>query len=214
MNIDEAVVISRLDRPERLTAFMDGLPDPSPFPAFRLAEGVVEEPPSFWKSGRGAWGCRRAHLDVLQDAWERGVETLAVFEDDATFVPGFARQFEDFVEGIPPIWSMVMLGGQHISEPLMWRGWARCRETRRTHAYIIRIKAMPLLIRTWRSTNRHIDHALPEFQRQVQVYAPSSWLVGQRAGVSDISGVVSPEDRFWLADEHVRAGFVNGKVPL
>jgi hypothetical protein len=198
MRVNEAVVISLPSRHDRLAAFSRSLPHPWPFPALKIHPGVTETPPPRWKSSAGAWGCAQAHLQVLRDIWARGVESTLVLEDDAEFTSDFVRIWEDLKYRVPQNWHMLMLGGQHVgpTQPV-GRHWLRCTETRRTHAYVIRLRAVPQLIRTWENTSRHIDHALGSFQRIAHVYAPARFLIGQAAGASDISGLVHEEPRYW-----------------
>ncbi len=196
MNIDDAVVISLPERTDRLKAFYEGLPNPWPFPWPRLASGVLATPPPSWRVSAGAYGCALAHVAVIEQAWRRGVESLLVLEDDALFAENFAQRWTSFAQAVPPSWSLIMLGGQHHQPPVRMGRVSRCVATGRTHAYIIRARAMPLVIRTWRASRTHIDHALPQLQARMPVFAPSPLLVGQRAGLSDISNGWR-EDRMW-----------------
>ncbi len=196
MRVDEAIVISLPSRQDRLQRMIAKLPAPWPFPDLQVHPGVREDPPPWWKSAAGAWGCRQAHLQVLESAWRRGVESTLVLEDDAEFIPDFPHAWRDFAPRVPASWSMLMLGGQHVKEPLPGT-WVRCIDTRRTHAYIIRLRAIPALMRTWSHAVRHIDHASSQFQQQAKVYAPPVFLVGQAAGRRDITGFDHPRARYW-----------------
>lgn len=211
MNVDDAVVISLPSRAKRLRAFHQDRPvDQWPFPSPRVEPGVVSEPPRYWRSTKGAWGCRCAHLNVLTQAWRSGVRSLLVLEDDAIFLKDFGLRFRQWSSLLPETWDMVMLGGEHWQEP-QWDGHVqRCVATTRTHGYIIRDKAMPLLIRTWEQATTHIDHYLPGLQQtMMRVYCPAPLLVGQRAGDSDTSGLAFTDNRFW--DSH--AEMLNGLRP-
>lgn len=197
MRVNEAVVISLPDRPERLQAFLSQLPSDWPFPTPRLHAGVREKAAAWFHSGDGAWGCRQAHLQVLADAWERSVPATLVLEDDAVCEDHFAAQWRLIRDRIPSRASMVMLGGEHIAVPHPCGvNLVRCVNTRRTHAYIIKLKAIPLLMRTWSGSSRHIDHALLRFQDATFTYAPAQFLIGQRAGWSDTTQKVNPA-RLW-----------------
>lgn len=196
--VNEAVIISLRDRTERLHAFHTQIPRPWPFPQVRVHPGVRQEPPPWFQSGIGAWGCRTAHLQVLQSAWDRGIESTLIMEDDALFVPDFTRQWKALRRHIPADTAMLMLGGEHVEPPTpVESGWVRCHHTRRTHAYVIRIHAIPLLMRIWTHTRRHIDNALTELQHDANVYAPETFLVGQNSGWSDIAQRTNPDPRFW-----------------
>jgi hypothetical protein len=200
MRVNEAVVISLPERSERLDQLRAGLPMYWPFPALRVVQGVREDPPPWWRSSVGAWGCRQAHLKVLSSAWRRGVDSTLVLEDDAVFLPGFSEAWKDLHPRVPAPCSMLMLGGEHVVRPLpAGAHLVRCVNTRRTHAYIIKLKAIPLLMRTWSLSRQHIDHSSTEFQARSWTYAPTTFLVGQAAGWSDISDKENPAIRFWAA---------------
>jgi hypothetical protein len=200
MRVNEAVVISLPERTERRAQLLAALPQPWPFPPLTVVEGVRAERPAWFKSSPGAYGCAQAHLKVLRSAWERGVQSTLILEDDAVFVPDFTARWRKVADRIPRDWSMVMLGGQHITAPQpVGSSIVRCVETRRTHAYVIRLRAIPFLIRTWAAASRHIDHALHTFQEGAQCYAPADFLIGQGAGRSDISGLEHDDDRFWIS---------------
>lgn len=197
MRVNEAVVITLPERVERRRALRAGMPLDWPLPDLRVVAGVREEPPPWWRSSAGAWGCRQAHLNVLASAWRRGVQSTLVLEDDAVFLDDFTQRWAELHPRVPRNVSMFMLGGQHMRTPAaVGKHLVRCINTRRTHAYVITIKAIPLLMRTWGQSLTHIDHALADFQRTAQVYAPATFLVGQAAGWSDISAKDNPV-RFW-----------------
>lgn len=197
MRIDDVVVISLPGRTDRLQRFFADLPDKWPFPEPRVVDGVEAQRPPYWRVSSGAYGCMLAHTRVIETAFREGVKNLLVLEDDAMFVPDFAKRWRAMMLALPPQWSMLMLGGQHKEEPTPMGRLVRCHHTRRTHAYVIRDRAMPFVARTWRGATSHIDHLAPVIQSQAWVYAPSPFLVGQRAGASDISGLTHPDDRFW-----------------
>ncbi len=198
MRVNEAVVISLPDRPERLRRFASGLPKDWSLPVPRVHPGVRESAPAWFSSSDGAWGCRQSHLQILQSAWERSVPTTLVLEDDAVFEDDFMQQWKKINSHIPSRASMVMLGGEHVRPPVSaGPSLVRCVDTRRTHAYVIRLKAIPLLMRTWAASRRHIDHALFDFLSATFTYAPHEFLVGQDAGWSDISLKDNPDVRFW-----------------
>lgn len=197
MRVDEAHVISLPERRARLLRFYSGLPAGWPFPPPRPHRGVREEAPPWFRSSDGAWGCRQAHLQILQSAWDRGIEATLVLEDDAVAADHFTAAWQQLNARVPANWDMLMLGGQHIEIPAGTGQIVRCVNTRRTHAYVIRLKAIPHLIRIWSAARRHIDHSLIDFQTSSWVYAPRQFLFGQDAGYSDISHRQNPHIRFW-----------------
>lgn len=188
MRIDEAVIISLPEREDRLRKFRATRPHPWPFPPVRLVPGVRKQAPPWYTAGDAAYGCREAHLKVLNQQWLAGVESTLVLEDDALFRPDFHERWPDVANGVPDRWDMLMLGGQHVKPPTPAGLWVKkCVATRLTHAYVIRLKAIPYLMRVWMGSRGHIDRAAETFQREANVYAPTEWLVGQGAGWSDIS---------------------------
>lgn len=199
MDIDDAVVISLPDRAPRLRAFEKDRPKLRwPFPEPRMVPGVRAEPPAYYRGSAGSFGCGQAHVRALTQAWRSGVRSLLVLEDDAIFLKDFGLRWKQFAQHVPASWDMIMLGGEHWNEPV-WEGRIqRCTATVRTHGYIVRDKAMPLLIRTWERAATHIDHYLPALQNSgLRVYCPTPMLIGQRAGSSDTYPMIYDLDRFW-----------------
>jgi glycosyl transferase family 25 len=209
MRIDDVVVINLPSRPDRLRAFELGLPVDWPLPTPRVVPGVVATPPPYWRVQPGAYGCALAHVRVLEHAFRSGVKSLLVLEDDAVFGGDFTARWRQFQAQVPSTWGMVMLGGEHKETPLLHGRIFRAQATTRTHAYVIRDRAMPLLMRTWKAASTHIDHLLPALQKtHLSTYCPQEWLVGQRSGRSDITGHTHADRRFWDFKAMARLGRV------
>lgn len=201
---DRVVVISLARRPDRLAAFydrLDGRLDVLPYPA---TDGHEDHPPSWWKTTPGAWGCYQSHRAVIDYALAIGVESILVFEDDATFVPDFADRL--FAIEPPGDCGQLYLGGQHLArhEPGP-PGLVRGRNINRTHAYaVLGRQALETLQEHLRpdpamwKARHHIDHhyGILHRERRIGVYAVSPWLCGQAAGTSDVSGR-PVRDRAW-----------------
>lgn len=193
---DRVVVISLARRPDRLAAFyerLDGRLDALPYPA---VDGQTDPPPAWWKTTPGAWGCYQSHRAVIDYALAIEVESLLVFEDDATFVPDFADRLAALE--VPADCGQLYLGGQHLSraEPGP-PGLVRGRNVNRTHAYAVfgrealetlrdHLRPDPAL---WKARH-HVDHhfGILHRERRIACYAVSPWLCGQCAGTSDVSG--------------------------
>jgi hypothetical protein len=198
MQIDRVVLINLKRRPDRLEGFLEHFPEPWPFPVpqvFEAVDGWGQFLPPPWRgSGAGAHGCWLSHLTVLRQAMEDQVEELLVLEDDARFVPHFAKRFREFERELPLDWRLVMLGGQHDGMPTPVAPLVlRCSDTRRTHAYVVRRSGMPALLGTWLTATTHIDFLLPRVQERIRTYAPRPFLVGQGRGVSDVTGHLESE---------------------
>lgn len=200
IDVERVVVLSLARRIDRRATLLLPRQWPWPQPQIRDAvDGRLLELPEEWKqAGSGAYGCAQSHLAALIDATEDGVESLLVLEDDAVFASDFADRLDTFCERVPDNWGMLMLGGQHLSRPLVvTAGVVQCRNTQRTHAYVARGDTLKTLIHTWTRWVGHIDGALPIVQATVPTYAPyPRWLVGQTAGMSDVTNQNRPT-RFW-----------------
>jgi len=207
----ERVYCVNLDRrPDRWRIFCEGLPKDWPFPQperFAAVDGHLVRPPSWWKAGRGAWGCYRSHALLIERCLNEGVGSVLLLEDDALFPDGFSERVLAWLRHVPADWEVLYLGGQHlraaINPPLkvgpeLWQPY----NVNRTHAWALNGSGLQAVYShlhriDWHHAN-HIDHHLGRLcqRRENRVYCPPAWLVGQAAGKSNISGKVPP-DRFW-----------------
>jgi hypothetical protein len=206
---DRVVVIEHPDRPERLRAFYDGLPDPLPFPRPIRSPGVSGRrcrPAGWWRNTAAAWGAYRAHHHAIEQALTDGVESLLVFEDDATFLPDLADRMRATMADLPDDAAMIYLGGQHLREAIYLEGRRHvvsCRNVNRAHAYGL---MGPGIAKAYEWLHpgdhwpviHHVDHAYGRLHESglIPCYASRKWLVGQRAGYSDTDQAQQPE-RWW-----------------
>lgn len=218
MNFDRVCVISLERRPERLAAFMDrakaaGLPfEVEPFAA---VDGKIVQHPAWWRQGRGAWGCYRSHLQIIEEALQRGQEKILIFEDDAVFCEDFVARAERYFASLPAGWIQAYLGGQHLRRPVPIPGnqaVVSVRNVNRTHAYaisgrdgLLKIYRHLMDTKDWRDRH-HIDHHYGRLHgaNSAGFYAPSQWLCGQCDGASDVSCKPVPE-RWWGGDKRPNA---------
>ncbi|WP_391540396.1 glycosyltransferase family 25 protein [Rubripirellula lacrimiformis] len=212
--VERCFVINLDRRPDRMQQFLDGLPKSWPLPQVERisafdGQGVNVLPP-LWPS-KGAWGCYQSHLSILNRCLDDGVNSYAVFEDDAIFSADFKDRFVTFMRELPENCGLAYLGGQNlmgdrflpiqISESVFVP-----YNVNRTHAMILRgresmMKLQQHLCRPYKKPGFHIDHLLgqliqrqyhahrfgrAEDARSVPTYIPSQWMVGQNAGHSDI----------------------------
>ncbi len=200
LGIDDVVVLNLPHRHDRRVAFWQGLPADWPLPAPRYIEARQGSDlilPPDWRSSPAAYGCAVTHLETLAAAIRQKARALLVLEDDAAFTDGFADQLATFADQVPADWQLLLLGGQHARTPKrVTAGCVRVRSSVRTHAYVVRRPTMTKLLRLWSHSRTHIDQSWLELQRLVPTYAPWPFLVGQRAGYSDITGKQEPE-RYW-----------------
>ena len=181
-------------------------------PAVQVVDGVdgrLTGVPEGWQGTAGSWGCLAAHRRVLESMLNAGVATCAIFEDDAEFCPQFAEKLMLYLQGLPSDWEQAYLGGQHLlpSEEVTDRV-VRCRNTNRTHAYLLNGQATmrKVLAHLYREDHRqarkqgHFDYWLGEMHEHglLKAYAPTRWLVGQRPATSDVAKrPVLPVTMYW-----------------
>ena len=187
-------------RPDRLEHFWEQFEKlkwpfahPQVFPA---VDGVAVPAPYTWRAGAGAWGCMQSHRQVLEQAIMKGVNSLLILEDDATFRPSFAADVSAFLAEVPGNWDGLMLGGQVVESLKVKPGILRCMNCQRTHAYAVRGRYLKALYQHLISTAGHCDQRMGDIQARYNIYAPDPFLVGQMAGQSDIGGTRDPT-RFW-----------------
>lgn len=140
----------------------------------------------------GAYGCNQSHIQVLERVIAEGQTECLVFEDDVVFINKFNIKFAQFMDILPDNWDACFLGGQAVSpvEPVK-EGVVRAggeRGIHRTHAYMIRQPYLSFLLNEWKTKPGHIDWVWGANQKYWHVYAPTYWLCGQGASLSDING--------------------------
>lgn len=214
---DRVVCINLDRRADRWEQLQAELPQPWPFaPVERFAavDGKSCPCPSWWRAGGGAWGCYRSHLAIIEDCLNRGVESVLLLEDDALFNDDFLQDWQEAVQHVPDNWGMLYLGGQHLATgkhppAKVNEYWYRPWNVNRTHAFALRGQTMREVYKwlneakDWKAPN-HIDHHLGRLhqKRNLPIYTPWRWLVGQSGGKSNISGRVCKE-RFWPSAEQI-----------
>jgi hypothetical protein len=162
-------------------------------------DGNEYQPPSWYKAGGGAWGCRLSHLSLLAHAVDFDLFPLLVLEDDAEPVDDLAERLQSFMSIVPCSWELLWLGGQHLASPRrLVDGVVIPRKPHRTHAYAVRDRqSAKRLYRVFSDCNGHIDHCggagIPGY---FEIYCPDPFLFAQREGLSDIDGK-NHEKRNW-----------------
>lgn len=187
--------------PDRLSSALErlssvGVTDPYVISAFR---GDVIGVPGWWRAGGGAWGCYTSHLHALHCAWQSGVETALIVEDDVIFAPDFEAKLDLLMSNVPDDWGQLYLGGQlRGKNEQVNRFVIRPSRVNRTHAYAVTRSAIPPILKHLtefegflkEGQTFHIDHHYEEahLARKWGVYAPSWWLCGQGPTKSLING--------------------------
>ena len=208
MTFDRAVCVSLRRRPDRLDAFLSRVPHDWPFASIKILpaiDGKLCKPPAWWRQGGGAWGCYRSHLKIIEDALNDDLQSVLIFEDDATFCDNFSAKAVKFISSLPADWEQAYLGGQHLTRPVPHSdGVVAPRNVNRTHAYALNGRAAMTKVYRWLNaadqwlSRNHIDHHYGRLHKNggIKVFAPTEWLCGQAADTSDISWKHVPE-RWW-----------------
>lgn len=211
---DRVVVINldrRPDRWERLQRHLSEVGWPFRWPErVRAVDGRLVKPPQWWGAGAGAWGCHQSHVRVLEQAMMDGVRALLVLEDDLCLRSDFRVFVDRFLNAIPSDWDQLYLGGQHlfkakhppqcVNEEILL-----AYNVNRTHGYAVSDRFMPALYKhltdyaEHAARNRHhVDHRMGVLHQtgKYRIYAPTHWLCGQEADISNIKGTFIRR-RFW-----------------
>jgi hypothetical protein len=143
----------------------------------------------------------QSHRQVLERAITERVGSVLVIEDDVCFVRDFAVKADAFLRNVPKDWDQLMLGGQFFHDSrrdAVAPGVLRVTQCERTHCYALRGRAIRELYQYWHAqATGHCDWHMGDWQEKgYNVYAPESFLAGQDAGPSDISGATNPR-KFW-----------------
>jgi GR25 family glycosyltransferase involved in LPS biosynthesis len=207
--IDKTYVLSLSRRKDRLDKFFSRLPKPWIFPnieVFDAIDGLKENPPEWWKVGKGAWGCYRSHHSIIKKCIEEKINSVLILEDDAIFGDDFNDRSKELFENLPTDWEMCYLGGQHLAKPhdiVINNTVGVGTNVNRTHAYAINKTGFTKLDyylsqHPWPKKKFHIDHMYGYLQSKdiIKPYCPLSMFVGQDGGKSDIVNFNFPV-RWW-----------------
>jgi hypothetical protein len=206
---DRIVCISLARRPDRRQAFLERVPKDWPWRPIEIVDAVdgkLCKHPKWWRQGGGAWGCYKSHLNIIEQALNNCLESVLIFEDDATFVPDFAAKATEFFQRLPGDWAQAYLGGQHLrkAQPAC-DGVLRAANINRTHAYALRGAGEMREVYGWLNASRdwknrhHIDHHYGRMHASglVPAYAPSAWLCGQAADEKSDVCWKPVKERWW-----------------
>ena len=214
---DRVYVINCAHRPDRLEETKKhleetGMADNDKVIYYPAIIGDWTTCPADWRSGYGAWGCLRSHQRIMEDVMHTrdsegrlSLGNVLILEDDVVFKDDAHQRLNKFMDEVPDDWGQIYLGGQHRSRRKAVSGQVyKAKSINRTHAYAVNSNCFQKLYRhisyatDYKGTSKHIDHQLEKAHRRGDwpVYAPKQWIVGQRAGPSNISGKTN-ETKFW-----------------
>ena len=207
-------------RDDRWASFTSHYPTCLP-PVIRLnaIDRKRVKPPDWYKAGKGAWGCYRSHLRIIEECLNDVVGSVLILEDDVVFSHDFEDRAPAIVSELPPQWDMLYLGGnllrKHIQAPVqvtsnLWRPY----NVNSTFAYAVNGTYLQtvyhhLLSNDWdrEGSLHHVDHnygRLHENQSNC-ILISRPWLCGHGAYGSNIGSFGKQENwfRWWGATENL-----------
>jgi len=212
---DCVYVINLEIRSDRLGRLLENIPTSiSNVKIWPAVHGDSTGHPSYWTAGNGAWGCYRSHVNILEDAMQRQYESYLVLEDDACFLESFDSELSSLMDSLPNDWEQIYLGGQLLYEnvrPPVKLNKHVCMpyNVNRTHAFGVNQRGYRKLYNHLFdlpfAQGEHIDHHLGRLHesKNINVYVPGKWLVGQDSGKSNISGRRRQLHDFWQDPEEI-----------
>lgn len=178
MNLPTAHCITLAETPERTERLVGHLSGDGV--KFEIHEGVnaaefglttinkyeVDHPGSGYVMTQKHVGLHLSHVLAWRHFSTLPQDSFLVLEDDALFLPGWQDGFDLAMESVPDDWDMLFIGScncEHTPKELVsgnvWRVDKR-HGPQCTHAYIVRAKALPILLKTQKKSWAPIDLAL------------------------------------------------------
>ncbi|MEM8963126.1 MAG: glycosyltransferase family 25 protein [Acidobacteriota bacterium] len=162
-------------------------------------------------TGDGSLGCKLSHLDILSDAFERGLESVLIFEDDVTFTPDAIEVLGRALAELPKRWDMLYFGIMLFERPsYRSRHLVEVHSGYESHAYAVHRRAMKMILdRTSRDRyqpHRVYDDAIDRFYSE-QIHPRTHSLCvrpmicHQRPGWSDIEQRHDDHSPYWEQSE-------------
>ena len=208
---DRAIVINVREQEQRLMQFYYDLSQSKLLSTAHVEPWYARTPndlrlpewyrPSPWateeKVARGHWACRRSHMQILEEALCQGVEHLLVLEDDTFPRESFDIDFELMFRDLPPDWLGYKLMAQApFDKPQTRRQQisGNCWQMGGgggTQAIGYSKEGMKKALDwLWKDINDLVDTSLVKLMSKTDGwYRPNQWIIGERAGISSITGV-------------------------
>lgn len=154
----------------------------------------------------GELGCFLSHRAIYERIKAGGWRKTLILEDDAQFVPGFAKKFANVIPQLPVDWQMLYLGrwnydaqaekksasnGEKVGlgPPVLEVEGHTLHEAKRnwlTHAYAVDLSCVDYLLEKTSEISSCIDHVLAQIQEPLTVYAFHPALVKQDGSRSSL----------------------------
>jgi glycosyl transferase family 25 len=141
----------------------------------------------------GDYGCTLSHMTAVRNGRDLGMPNVLIFEDDAFFDQEFLVKFNQYIAQLPADWDMLFLGGYHFDDPIpVSANIVKATLTLTTHAYAINHTIYDEFIALNADPPAVVDRNNATLQRRFACYCFAPNLVGQEAGVSDITDTEMP----------------------
>jgi GR25 family glycosyltransferase involved in LPS biosynthesis len=155
---------------------------------FRALDGTALTPPLGWAASRGAYGCLRSHLTVVERARREDWPSVLIFEDDAVLDPQFGVKFPRFIKQLPADWDMLLFGGIHYL-PLIRvaANVIKIDHSLSTYAYALKRTIYDGFIELNRRATGALDENNRELQKQFNAYCFMPHLAWVEEDYSDVT---------------------------
>ena len=155
---------------------------------FPALDGRELTPPAGWAASRGAYGCLRSHMAVVERARREDWPSVLIFEDDAVLDPQFGVKFPRFVEQLPAGWDMLLFGGIHYL-PLIRaaENLIKIDHSLSTYAYAMRRTVYDAFLDLNRRATGPLDEHNRELQKQFNAYSFMPHLAWVEEDYSDVT---------------------------
>jgi hypothetical protein len=211
---EKVFIINLPFKKDRLERIVKLIPQSiSSYEVWPAIHGDSVKPPKSWHAPRGAWGCYRSHMQILEHCMANGIESYLVLEDDAIFSEDFCEVLAETMKLLPDDWCQLYLGGQLLHErkhpPNKINEFVYSPyNVNRTHCFALHQRGYQRVYDHLFELPFHqgdqIDHRLGRLHETgaFPVYCSRRWIVGQNDGTSDIN-TTNEKPIFWDHPEDV-----------
>jgi len=140
------------------------------------------------------WGCTRTHMDIIREARQDGLESVLIFEDDATPVQEELPSLDGAMSDLKDRpWEMLYLGATYawVSGPpvMVTENLFQVPRAYSTHAIAVHSRAYDYILEEGLKVRQAIDAFYQHtIEPRGQVYHLNPMAFYQASGFSDIQG--------------------------
>lgn len=139
----------------------------------------------------GQLGCMKSHLECIRYAKSKNLRNILILEDDVEFHDNLEQRFTEAIEGLPPYWALLYLGGNNNNTPnsiIPYSvGLAKVNYLLCLHAYAVNANAYDTILNyADQARNPIIDVIMVELQPSIPSFKVDPNVAWQAAGYSDI----------------------------